>query len=267
MNIHKFADVHPDAQLADDVTVGAFTVIGPRVTIGKGTQVMNNVTVDGYTAIGENNTIFPSAVVGAIPQDLKYYGEESRLEIGDNNSIRECVTINIGTEGGGWVTRIGNQNLLMACSHIGHDCQIGDRTIVANCGLLAGHCVVEDDAKIMGLVGVQQFTTIGQHAYVGGLGRVVQDVPPFMMVAGDPTRVIRPNVIGLQRAGFSEERVDALREAHKLLFGPGVVNRSQVAAELEQQDDLTEDVHYLLDFLKRQQQGKAGRAREAERTN
>ncbi len=263
MTIHKFADVHPDAQLAEGVTVGAFSVIGPKVKIGKGTKVLNNVTIDGATTLGENNTIFPGAVVGAVPQDLKYHGEESRLEIGDGNSIREAVTINIGTEGGGWVTRLGNNNLLMACSHVGHDCQIGDHVIIANCGLLAGHCVVEDRAGIMGLVGVQQFTTIGTLAYVGGLNRVVQDVPPFMLVHEE--KVVKPNVIGLQRAGFSEERIKALAEAHRLLFGPSVVNRTEAMDALEARNDLTEDVKYLLQFLRRQQQGRAGRALEATR--
>ena len=266
MDIHRLADVHPDAELAQGVTVGPFSVIGPHVKIGKGTRVMNGATIDGRTVLGENNVIFPGAVIGAIPQDLKYHGEDSRLEIGDGNTMREGVTINIGTEGGGWVTRLGGNSLLMACCHVGHDCRIGDRVIIANCGLLAGHCVVEDDAKIMGLVGVQQFTTIGQHAYVGGLGRVVQDVPPFMMVAGDPVKVIRPNVIGLQRAGFSEERIAAIRDAHKTLFGPGVANRSQVADEMASRSDLTDDVRYLIDFLRRQRIGKAGRAREADRS-
>ena len=266
MNIHKLADVHPEAELADDVEVGPFSVVGPHVKIGKGTRVMNNVTIAGRTAIGENNVIFPSAVIGAIPQDLKYAGGDTRLEIGHHNTFRECVTVNLGTEFGGWVTRIGSHSLFMACSHVGHDCQIGDRVILANTALLAGHCCVEDDARIMGLVGLQQFTTVGKHAYVGGLSGVVQDVPPFMMVAGDPLKVHRVNVIGLERAGVSEERINAIREAHKLLFRPNVLNRSQIVDELDAQDDLTEDVRYLVDFLKRVQLGKSGRQREAERS-
>ena len=266
MDIHKLADVHPDADLADDVTVGAFSVIGPHVRIGAGCRVMNTVTIEGRTTIGEGNVFFPGAVIGAIPQDLKYQGGDTRLEIGNANTFRECVTVNLGTEFGGWVTRIGNGSLLMACSHVGHDCQIGDRVILANCVLLAGHCSLEDDAKVMGLVGLQQFTTIGQHAYVGGLTRVVQDAPPFMMVAGDPAKVHRVNVIGLQRAGLSEERIEAIRDAYRLLYRPNVMNRTQVLDELDGRDGLTEEVRYLVDFLKRVQEGKSGRQLEAERT-
>lgn len=265
MDIHRLAYVHPDAELADDVVVGPFSVVGPDVKIGKGTRLMNNVTIEGRTTLGENNLVFPSAVIGAIPQDLKYAGGDTRLEIGDGNTFRECVTVNLGTEFGGWLTKIGNENLFMACSHVGHDCQIGDRTILANTALLAGHCCIEDDAKIMGLVGLQQFTTVGQHAYVGGLSRVVQDVPPFMMVAGDPAKVHRVNVIGLERAGASEQRIEAIRDAYRLLFRPNVLNRSQVVEQLDAQDDLTEDVRYLVDFLKRIPLGKSGRQREAER--
>ena len=265
MTIHKLADVHPDAQLADDVEVGAFCVIGPHVKIGAGTRLLNSVTITGHTTVGEDNVFFPQCVIGAIPQDLKYHGEDSRLEIGGHNTFRECVTINIGTELGGWVTRVASHSLLMACTHVGHDCQIGDRVILANCALLAGHCHIEDDAKVMGLVGVQQFTTIGRHAYVGGLSRVVQDAPPFMMVAGDPAKVHRVNVIGLQRAGMSEERIAAIREAHRELYRPNVLNRSQVVDEMDQRPDLTEDVRYLVDALKRTQAGKSGRALEANR--
>ncbi len=263
MKIHRFAEVHPDAELAEDVEIGPFCVVGPRVTLGRGARLLNNVTIEGRTIVGENNVFFPGAVIGAIPQDLKYHGEDARLEIGDDNTFRECVTVNIGTEGGGWVTRIGSKNLLMACSHVGHDCRIGDRVIIANCGLLAGHCVVEDDAKIMGIVGVHQFTTIGRHAYVAGLNRVVQDVPPFMIVHEE--RVVQVNTVGLQRAGFSEDRIAALREAQRLLFGPNVTNRTEIMQEMAERDDLTEDVRYLLEFLKRQQQGKSGRALEAQR--
>jgi len=266
MQVHQLADVHPDAQIAENVVVGPFSVVGPQVKIGPGTHVMNNVTITGDTTIGEGNVIFPSTVLGATPQDLKYAGGETRLEIGDRNTIRECVTINLGTEFGGWVTKLGSDNLVMACAHIAHDCIVGDHVIMANCTLVAGHCHVEDYAKIMGIVGIHQFATIGRHAAVGGMSRVVQDVPPFMMVAGETARVHHVNVIGLHRDGLSDERIAAIRDAHKLLFGPNVTNRSQVLAELDARPDLTDDVRHLVEFMKRTQQGKSGRALEAERS-
>ena len=227
MKIHKSAIVHPNAVLGKDVEIGFFSVIGENVTIGDGTIIKNHVTVTGNTTIGENNIIHPNAVVGAEPQDLKYHGERTALVLGDNNVIRECVTINIGTAGGGGKTVIGNNNFFMASSHIAHDCIIEDNVLLANGVLLGGHVTIEKGAKLMGLVGIQPFVTIGRHAYVGGHTRIVQDVPPYVVIEGHPARIRQVNVIGLEREGFSKEQVDNIKQAFRMLFRSDELNNTR----------------------------------------
>lgn len=263
MKIHKNACIHPRAELGGDVEVGPFSVIDEHVRIGDGTIVKNNVTISGNTAIGKNNIIFPNTVVGSEPQDLKYHGELTRLTIGDNNVIRECITINTGTEFGGGETIIGNGNFLMACCHIAHDCIIEDDVMITNGTLLGGHIKVENNAKLMGLAGIQPFVTVGQHAYVGGHARIVQDVPPYMIVEGNPAKVRQLNVIGLERDGFPKERIDALEDAFRRIFRPEVLNRSKALDELEAKDDLSPEVRYLITFLRNIDKGKHGRFRES----
>ncbi|HHT9126968.1 MAG TPA: acyl-ACP--UDP-N-acetylglucosamine O-acyltransferase [Candidatus Brocadiia bacterium] len=263
MKIHKYACVHPHAELGSDVEVGPFSVIDEHVKIGDGTVIKNNVTVNGNTIIGKDNVIFPNAVVGSEPQDLKYHGEQTRLIIGDNNVIRECVTINTGTEFGGGETVIGNGNFLMACCHVAHDCIIEDNVLLTNGTLLGGHIKIEKNAKLMGLVGIQPFVTIGQYAYVGGLARIVQDVPPYMIVEGNPAKVRQVNVIGLERGGFSKERIDALEDAFRRIFRPEILNRSKVLDELEAEDDILPEVQYLITFLRNVDKGRFGRFRES----
>lgn len=268
MNIHPTAQVHPNAVLGKDVQIGAFSFIDGNVKIGDGTIVKNNVTITGHTTLGKENKIYPGTCLGTEPQDLKHRGEETRLEIGDRNVIRECVTINTGTVVGGGITKVGSNNLFMACSHIAHDCEIEDNVLLANSVLLGGHVKVEKNAKLMGLVGVQPFTTIGQHAYVGGLTRIVQDVPPFMMVEGNPSRVRQVNVIGLERSGFSQERIEAIRGAFQRLFRqPEVLDQSRVLDELEKEDGLTEEVKILIGFIRNTMKGKFGRYREILRSS
>lgn len=263
MKIHRSAIVHPDAVLGDDVEIGPFSVIGSNVTIGEGTIVKNNVTITGNTTIGKNNVIYPNAVLGEEPQDLKYRGESTSLLMGDNNVIRECVTINVGTAGGGGKTMLGNNNFIMACAHIAHDCILEDNVLLANGVLLGGHILVEKSAKLMGLVGVQPFVTIGRYAYVGGLTRVVQDVPPYVIIEGHPARIRQVNVVGLEREGFSREQIEDIKKAFKLLFRTDELNRHTTLEEMEKQRDISPEVKYLITFLQNIDKGKFGRYRES----
>lgn len=267
MKIHPTAQVHPKAELGKDVEIGAFSFIDKDVKMGEGTIVKNNVTITGHTTLGRDNKVFPGACIGLEPQDLKYHGEDTRLLIGDHNVIRECVTINTGTEVGGGLTLIGNENFFMACSHVAHDCVIEDNVLIANGVLLGGHVKVERCAKLMGLVGVQPFVTIGQHSYVGGLTRIVQDVPPYMLVEGNPSRVRQVNVVGLERAGFSGEQIEAVKEAFHRLFRQETLNQNKVLEEMEKQDGLIPEVKVLVSFMKNSTKGRFGRYREVLRNS
>ncbi len=263
MKIHSSAIIHPEAVIGNNVKIGPFSVIDKNVRIDEGSIIYNNVTITGNTTIAKDNVIFPNSVIGAEPQDLKYYGEQSKLIIGSNNVIRENVTINTGTEVGGGETLIGNNNFFMSCSHIAHDCIIEDNVLVANGVLLGGHIKVEKYAKLMGLAGVQPFVTIGQHSYVGGLSRIVQDVPPYMIVEGNPAKVRKVNVIGLERAGFSQDEIDIIKEAFKQLFRSETLNRNQILSELESQENLIPEIKVLIEFFGNVDKGKHGRYRES----
>jgi UDP-N-acetylglucosamine acyltransferase len=255
------AFIHPTAEVGMDVEIGPFTCIGPNCRVGDGCRLHNNVTLVANTAIGEHNEIYPGAVIGGLPQDKKYQGEESWVIIGDGNTIRECVTINGGTKLGGGVTRIGNRNLLMACCHVAHDCVLEDDITMANNVLLGGHVKVEHHASFGGLAAVHHFVTVGQHTFVGGLARVTQDLPPFMLVEGNPVRVWSINKVGLKRNGFSAETMRALKEAHRLIFrtrGP----RSETLEKALQSFAGVPEVKVLVDFIARSEQGNQGRARE-----
>lgn len=216
-SIHPTAIIHPQAQLHATVQVGAFSVIGERVTIGANTVIGAHVVVEGPTEIGTGNRIFPGAVIGCEPQDLKYKGGESWVKIGNDNQIREYVTINRATEEGA-VTRIGDRNLLMAYAHVAHNCVIENEVIIANSVALAGHIYIESQARISGVLGVHQFVHIGRLAMVGGMSRIERDVPPFTIVEGNPSRVRSLNLIGLQRSGMSAEDLSALKQAFRLIY-------------------------------------------------
>ncbi len=261
MGREEFAFVHPDAEIDEDVEIGPFSVIGPKVRVGKGTRVGNNVTIMGNTRLGERNRVFPGAVIGGEPQSLKYRGEETYLEIGDGNTIRECATIHVGTEEGGGVTRVGSGNLLMTSCHVAHDCEVGDEVVMTSGVLLAGHVKVEEHVTINGGSAVNQFVTLGRHAYIGGLTRVVQDVPPFMIVEGNRAVVRAVNVIGLRRDGFSEEAIEALREAFRLIYRSELA-REEALSRLEGKGGATGEVRELVEFLRRMEGGKHGRGRE-----
>lgn len=215
--IHPSACVHPKAQLAEEVEIGHYSVIGEHVKIGAKTKIGSSCVIDGHTQIGQRCRIFTGVVIGSIPQDLKYKGEQTQVIIGDDNIIREYVTVNIGTAKNG-KTVIGNRNLIMAYSHIAHDCVLQDEVIVANVGTFAGHVTIEKKAVIGGMVAIHQFTRVGQLAIIGGCSKVVQDVPPFSMVDGHPARVYGINNIGLKRANVPLESIRNLKNAFKILF-------------------------------------------------
>jgi UDP-N-acetylglucosamine acyltransferase len=216
--IHPTAIVASGATLADDVVIGPYCTVGDGVVLGPGVSLTAHVVIDGRTVVGEGTRIFPFAAIGLEPQDLKYKGEPSSLVIGRHNTIREHVTINTGTAGGGMVTRVGDHCLLMIGVHIAHDCQIGDHVIMANNATLAGHVVVEDHARLGGLSAVHQFVRIGRHAMIGGMSGVERDVIPYGQVIGDRARLTGLNIVGMQRYGCSREDILGLRAAYQILF-------------------------------------------------
>jgi len=228
VRVHPSAVVAREARLDHGVEVGAYSVIGPRVTIGRDTKVGPHACVDGYTTLGAGNRISPFASVGSLPQDKKYHGEASRLVIGERNSIRECATISLGTAGGGMETVIGDDNLFMNNSHVGHDCRIGNQATLANGVALAGHVIVDDHAIVSGLAAVAQFVRVGESAFVGGGSMVVMDVPPYCMANGDRAKLVGLNVVGLERRGFAAEQVSEIKRAYRLLFQSKLLARDAV---------------------------------------
>ena len=216
--IHPTAIVAPGASLADNVIVGPYCMIGENVVLAAGVSVRSHAVVDGRTTVGEDTRIFPFASIGLEPQDLKYRGEASELVIGRNNRIREYVTMNPGTIGGGMVTRVGDNCLFMVGAHVAHDCQIGNDVIMANNATLGGHVIVDDYAILGGLAAVHQYVRIGKHAMIGGMSGVERDVIPYGQVMGDRARLCGLNIIGMQRRGFSREDIQGLRNAYHFLF-------------------------------------------------
>jgi len=250
--IHPTAIVDAKAELADTVSVGPYAVIGAQVRIGEGTRIGAHTTIEGPTTIGRDNHIFAMASLGAAPQDMKYRGEPTELHIRDRNTIREFCTFNRGTSQDVGITRIGDDNWIMAYVHIAHDVQLANRTILANNATLAGHVHVGDWAIVGGLSGVHQFCKVGAHAMVGFQSHVSQDVPPFMMVSGNPLSVHGFNVEGLRRRGFSAERIAQVKQMHRLLYRKGLTlddAKAQIALLEGQVADGDDDVSLLLDFL------------------
>jgi UDP-N-acetylglucosamine acyltransferase len=252
--IHPTAAVAPGAELADGVRIGAYAVIGPHVRIGRDSIVGPHTVVTGRTTLGERNHIYQFASVGEEPQDLKYKGEQSRLTIGDDNLIREYVSVNPGTEGGGMETRIGSHCLLMVSSHVAHDCRLGDWVILANGVALGGHVQIDDFATVGGLAGVHQFSRVGESALCAAGAMVSQDVPPFCIVAGDRARLYGLNVVGLQRRGLPQEAVRAIKRAYRLLFQAKEPWEVAVARTRTELGDVAE-VARLLAFIEASQRG------------
>jgi UDP-N-acetylglucosamine acyltransferase len=254
--IHPTAVIEQGARLGVDVKIGPYCVVGADATLGDGCELMSHVVVTGHTTMGSGNRVFPFSSIGQIPQDLKYHGEASEVIIGDNNQIRESVTINAGTEGGGMVTRIGSGNLLMAYVHVAHDCILGDNIVLANCATLAGHVTVENDAIIGGLSAIQQFVRIGRLSMIGGMSGVTKDVAPFTLLAGGYRAGLSGlNIVGLKRHGFSLQQVGRLKEIYRLLLqeaGKRDERLRQAEALLSEEDV---DGRYMIEFIRSAKRG------------
>jgi UDP-N-acetylglucosamine acyltransferase len=262
MKIHPTATVDSRSELGQNVEIGPQACIGPQVKIGDDCVIAHGCHLEGRVTMGKNNILGPYVVLGTPPQDLKYHGQPTELVIGDDNVFREFVTVNIGTVTGDSVTRIGSRNYLMIFSHVGHDCVVEDETILVNSVLLGGHCHIETGAKLMGAVAVNPFVTVGRQAYVGGLSRIVQDVPPFMIVEGNPARSRGVNEIGLQRAGYEQKVIDELWEAYKSIYRTRELNRTKIYDQIERNPNASPETLYLVQFLRRSQRGIHGRHRE-----
>ena len=259
-SIHPSAIVEPGAQLGDTVSIGAYTIVREHVRIGEGTSVGPHCVIEGRTTIGRDNRIFQFCSLGAVPQDKKYAGEPTQLAIGDRNTIREFCTFNLGTAQDVGVTRVGDDNWIMAYVHIAHDCQVGNQTIMANNATLAGHVHLGDWVIVGGLTGVHQFVRIGAHAMVGFASAVSQDVPPFMMVDGNPLAVRGFNIEGLRRRGFGPERLAAVKQMHRLLYRSGKTleqARAEIEALASSTPEAKGDIDLLRDFLAKSTRGIA----------
>ncbi|MCX6356401.1 MAG: acyl-ACP--UDP-N-acetylglucosamine O-acyltransferase [Candidatus Aureabacteria bacterium] len=254
--IHPTAIVHPGAQLADDVEVGAYSLIGEHVRIGRGTVVGPHVVINGRTEIGERNRIFQFASIGEINQDLKYRGEPTRLKVGDGNTIREYVTMQIGTVTGRSETTVGDNNLFMVYCHVAHDCEIGSGCVLANNATLAGHIRIDDEAIIGGLVGIHQFCRIGTMAIIGGCSKVVQDIPPYMLADGHPARVRGINLEGIKRKKFPPEAVREIKSAYRALFHSSM-KVAQAIASLKEAHPASAQVRHIVEFLESSPRGIA----------
>jgi UDP-N-acetylglucosamine acyltransferase len=255
MNVHPTSIIHPRAQIAGSVKVGAYSVIGEGVELGEDCEVMSHVVIGGPAKLGKRNRIFPYASLGLDPQDVKYRGEPTRLEIGDENVFREFVTVNRGTAGGGGVTRIGNHNLLMAYVHIAHDCQLGDRIIMANGASLAGHVEIGDHATVGAFCGIHQFTRLGAHSFLGAYSVVNKDILPYSKTTADrPLTVLGANRIGLERSGLGKADVDELEAAFRLL-SRSKLNTTQALEAIEARGFHSEYVKALVEFIKSSERG------------
>lgn len=251
--IHPTSIVSKEAQIADDVVIGPFCIVEGDVKIDSGTKLLSHVVIYNGARIGKNNKIFPGAVIAAVPQDLKFNNEYTEVFIGDNNTIREAVTISRATAATK-KTVVGSNCLLMAYVHIAHDCVVGDNCILANSVQLAGHVHVEDYVIIGGLTGVHQFTTIGQHSMIGACSKIVKDIPPYTLFSGNPIMYEGLNRIGLKRRGFSSDAINSLKEAYNILYSP-FYNTSQALEKIKAEVKQTQEVKNLLDFIEKSQRG------------
>jgi UDP-N-acetylglucosamine acyltransferase len=255
MNIHPTAIIDPGAKVPASCKIGPYCVIGSKVELGEGCHLVSHVVIEGPTKIGADNGFFPFCAIGMAPQDISYKGEPTRLEIGDHNEIRECVTINRGTAKGGGLTKIGSRILIMAYSHIGHDSVIGDHAMLVNGATLAGHVAVEEWAVVGALCAVHQFVRIGAHSYIGGGTVVTQDVLPFSMTsAAREVRAYRANKVGLERRGFSSERMRKIQHAYKVLLA-SKMNTTQALEKLKSEADRGDDVEMLIRFIESSERG------------
>ncbi len=263
--IHPTAIIDASAKIADAVRIGPYCVIGPEVTLGTGTVLHNHVIVQALTSIGDDNEVYPFAVLGADPQDRKFQGERAYCVIGDRNRIREHVTIHRGTANGGSYTRLGSDNLVMVAAHIAHDCEIADNVTIANQVMLAGHVRVEDGANIGGGAGIHHFVTVGTCSFVGGMARIARDVPPFMIVEGNPAEVRAVNSIAMTRRGFQADDIEAIKDAYRRLYRDNDAARTEKLGSLRKSYTQVQAVAALCDALAATADGIHGRALEGAR--
>ncbi|HCA59135.1 MAG TPA: acyl-[acyl-carrier-protein]--UDP-N-acetylglucosamine O-acyltransferase [Blastocatellia bacterium] len=252
--IHQTAIVAPEARLGADCYIGPFCLVGAEVSLGEGVRLDSHVVVGGRTSIGRGTHIFPFASIGLAPQDLKYGGEETATEIGEENQIREFVTIHRGTAGGGGVTRIGDRNLLMAQAHVAHDCQIGSDVIMANAATLAGHVEIADRANVGAYSGVHQFCRVGREAFVGGYSVVVKDAPPFAIIQGNHAKCYGLNRVGMRRRGYAKEVIENLNHAYRLLLS-SKLNTTQALERIRVEISGCEEVDLLVGFIESSKRG------------
>ncbi len=254
MNIHPTAIIHPGARIADDVEVGAYSVIGEHVSIGKGTRIASHVLIEGWTTIGERNHILSFSSVGTPPQDIGYKNEETELIIGNDNVIRECATIHRATTKEERKTVIGNSNFLMAYSHVAHDCKLGNNIIMANSVALGGHITIGDYAILGGIVAVHQFVRIGAYSIIGGQSAVSQDIPPYVSAAGNRAHLYGLNLVGLKRRGFGDDTINTLKTAYKIIFRSGLTQEDAFRRVSEELSSSREAMH-LVEFMKSSKRG------------
>ena len=254
MKIHKTAILSPDAEIGEDVEIGPYSVIGPSVTIGKNTIIGPHVVIQSQTDIGENCRISQFSSIGGDPQDLKYRGEETRVVIGDNNVIKEYVTINRATSSDIGVTMIGNNNLIMAYCHIAHNCKLGNNIVVSNAVNFAGHVHVDDYVGIGGMSGIHQFSKIGCHAFIAGASAVNKDVPPYILASGNHAKPFGLNLIGLRRKGFTDETLEALKQAYKIIYRSSLL-LSQALEKIESEIKPLPEVTAFVEFIRKSERG------------
>jgi len=255
MSIHPTAIVDPKNKVHSSCQIGPYCVVGPEVELGEGCHLVSHVAIEGPTKIGAHNRFFPFTSIGLAPQDISYAGEPTRLEIGDHNAIREFVTINRGTVKGGGCTRVGDYNLIMAYTHIAHDCQIGSHIIMANAATLGGHVKVEDWATVGALCPVHHFVRIGMHAFIGGGTTITRDVLPFSKTSAERgTHAYGLNAVGLERRGFTKERIQKIHHAYRVLLA-SKLNTSQAIEKLKAESDIGEDVEMLIGFIEASERG------------
>ncbi|MEE8409848.1 MAG: acyl-ACP--UDP-N-acetylglucosamine O-acyltransferase [Myxococcota bacterium] len=255
MPVHPSAVVHNGAEVDASADIGPYCVVGPKTKIGADTRLLSHVVVDNHTTIGARNTIHPFATVGGVPQDLKFKGEAARLVIGDDNIIREGATLNIGTEGGDMETRMGNHCLVMASAHVAHDCKLGNGVILANSVGLAGHVELGDHVSLGGIAGVHQFCRVGRHGFLAGGAMAALDVPPFCLAQGDRAQLVGINVVGLRRAGWPREKIQAIRAAFRSLF---LADTARLVALERTEGELGTDhpeVKEMIDFIRSSERG------------
>ncbi|MBZ5639696.1 MAG: acyl-ACP--UDP-N-acetylglucosamine O-acyltransferase [Acidobacteriia bacterium] len=252
--VHRTAVVDPSARIGAGAAVGPYCVVETGVEIGAGTRLLSHVVVHEGTALGPDNVVFPMAVLGGAPQDLKYRGEPTRLVVGARNRIREFVTLNRGTDGGGGITTVGDDNLVMAYSHVAHDCRVGNGTILGNAATLAGHVVIGDEASVGAFSGIHQFTRVARHAFIGGYSVVTQDALPWVLTVGNRATTHGINLVGLKRKGYGEETIEAIKQCYLTLFRSKLLLK-EAMEKVESELGHHEEVRYFLEFVRTSTRG------------